>query len=82
MVVEAQMSKKPPIRTRETKIPKPAYLTTAEAAKITGYTQDHIGLLRRRAKLAGEKRGRDWFISTESLEAYVKSEPKAGRPKS
>jgi excisionase family DNA binding protein len=63
-------------------IKPPVYLTTTEAARLTGYTPDHIGLLRRRGRLTGEKRGRDWFISFESLEIYVKSNPKAGRPKS
>jgi len=63
-------------------IPKATHLTTAEAAKVTGYTADHIGLLRRRGHLTGEKRGRDWFITAESLETYVKSNPKVGRPKS
>ena len=60
----------------------PVYLTTSEAAKLTGYSADHIGLLRRRGQLIGEKRGRDWLITAESVEKYVQSKPRVGRPKS
>ena len=55
------------------------FLTTSEAAKLTGYAQDHIGLMLRIGKLVGEKPGRDWLIDPKSLTAYVKSKPKAGR---
>jgi hypothetical protein len=75
------MKRMKPANNTEVSITPSAFLTTAEAASFTGYTADHIGLLRRRGALAGEKRGRDWFITRESLEAYVNSKPKAGRPR-
>ena len=58
------------------------YVTTVEAARLTGYTPDHIGLLLRKKVLMGEKRGRDWFVKLESIKTYLASSPKAGRPKS
>jgi hypothetical protein len=54
-------------------------LTTSEASELTGYTQDHIGLMLRRGLIIGEKRGRDWFIDAGSLFEYVKKNPRPGR---
>lgn len=54
-------------------------LTTSQAAQITGYTPDHLGLLIRRGSLKAEKVGRDWFIEPRSLYEYVKKKPKPGR---
>jgi excisionase family DNA binding protein len=54
-------------------------LTTAEAATITGYTQDHIGLLIRKKTLRANKRGRDWFLDARDLLDYVSSSPRPGR---
>ena len=54
-------------------------LTTSEASEFTGYTQDHIGLMLRRGLIAGEKKGRDWFVDATSLYDYVKKNPRPGR---
>lgn len=54
-------------------------LTTSEASGLTGYSSDHLGLLRRRKVIEGTKRGRDWLLDAQSLYTYVKSEPKRGR---
>ena len=43
------------------------WLTTSEAAELTGYTRAHIRLLLRREQIEGVKRGRDWLVSRESL---------------
>jgi hypothetical protein len=54
-------------------------ITTLEAADLTGYSPDHIGLLLRRKILEGKKIGRDWFVEAESLYEYVKKEIRPGR---
>jgi hypothetical protein len=54
-------------------------LTTIEAAKLSGYTADHITLLLRRKVLIGQKKGRDWFVEEDSLKKYVAAGPKPGR---
>jgi len=53
-------------------------LTSTKAAKLTGYTRDHIGLLLRRKIINGEKIGRDWVIAAKSLHAYIQKNPKPG----
>jgi len=54
-------------------------LTCSEAAQLTGYSRDHIGLLVRRGTVLGHKFGRDWVVDAKSLFAYVKGSPKPGR---
>jgi len=57
-------------------------LTTIEASTLSGYTQDHIGLMLRRGLIVGEKKGRDWFVNAQSLYRYIQSNPKPGRKQS
>ncbi len=54
-------------------------MTSSEAAKLTGYSRDHLGLLLRRRVVSGKKFGRDWVVDSKSLLAYVESSPKPGR---
>jgi hypothetical protein len=56
-----------------------ASLTTAEASALTGYAQDHIGLMIRKGAVRGNKRGRDLFVDACSLLKYVSSAPRPGR---
>jgi hypothetical protein len=58
---------------------KKLQVTTTEAAVWTGYTRDHLGLLLRRGSVTGQKFGRDWFVSAESLYEYIKNDPHPGR---
>ena len=55
-------------------------VTTPEAARYIGVSASHIRLLFYRKVLRGEKRGRDIWITVESLEEYQKNRPPAGRP--
>jgi excisionase family DNA binding protein len=48
------------------------WITTNEAAQISGYQPAHVRLLIRRGEVNGMKWGRDWMISRESLESYLK----------
>lgn len=55
-------------------------VTTPEAARYLGVTPPHIRLLFYKKVLRGEKRGRDLWITVESLEEYQKNRRPAGRP--
>ncbi len=55
-------------------------VTTPEAARYLGVTAPHIRLLYYNNILRGEKRGRDLWITMESLEEYQKNRRPAGRP--
>ena len=55
-------------------------VTTPEAAQYLNVTPPHIRLLYYRGVLRGEKRGRDLWITKESLEEYQRNRRPAGRP--
>lgn len=58
------------------------WLTTAEAARLTGYNLEYIRRLVRTKKVRAEKWGRDWMISRASIKGYSEQEPLRGpRPK-
>jgi len=46
------------------------WLTTTDAATLTGYTQAHIRTLAQRGRIEARKIGRDWLVSRDSLLAY------------
>lgn len=47
------------------------YISLAEAAKLTNYSQDYISLLCRQGKLKAEKLGRNWVTTKEWVYSYV-----------
>jgi hypothetical protein len=47
------------------------YISLAEAAKMTNYSQDYISLLCRQGKLRAEKLGRNWVTTKEWVYSYV-----------
>jgi excisionase family DNA binding protein len=53
-------------------MPLDDWLTTHEAAELSGYTQAHIRLLIRKDEIDGKKWGRDWQVSRESLLIYLR----------
>jgi excisionase family DNA binding protein len=53
-------------------------LTTPEAAERSGLTRVYLALLLRRGTLEGFRRGRDWFVYTDSLEAFLAAPRKPG----
>ncbi len=55
------------------------YLTTAEAAKFTGYSLPHIYKLIREQKIKVARFGKAYLVEKQSLENY-KPQP-VGRPK-
>ena len=55
-----------------------AYMTTIEAEQRSGLRRNYLTLLLRQGKLEGFRPARDWFIYTDSLEQFLKSERKPG----
>ena len=52
--------------------PNPTHwITTAEAADLTGYDLTHIRRLAREGRIKGTKVSRDWMIHRESIRAYA-----------
>ena len=49
----------------------PDWITTAEAAQISGYTLYHIRDLLYEGKIKGQKFSRSWQVDRESLLAYI-----------
>ena len=49
------------------------WITTAEAAQITGYHQDYIRKLLYASKVHGRKFGTVWQVSRDSLLAHLHS---------
>ncbi len=62
------------------------YLTTPEAANRSGLSKAYLAHLLRHGTLDGFRRGRDWFVYTNSLELFLatprKSGPKGPRKRS
>jgi hypothetical protein len=56
------------------------YLTTPQAAQRSGLTTSYMTLLLREGKLEGFRLARDWFIYTDSLEAFL-AQPRKPGPK-
>lgn len=56
------------------------YITTPEAATRAGLTKNYIALLARTGRLEGFRIGqaREWFIYTDSLEEFLKTNRKPG----
>lgn len=54
------------------------YISARRAAKENKYTPDYIGQLIRGQKLKGQKVGRAWYVSEESLRAYLRGEDFVG----
>ncbi|MCW4010183.1 MAG: Fic family protein [Candidatus Bathyarchaeota archaeon] len=61
---------------------KNQFLTLAEAAKLTPYNKGYLGLLARRGLIAATKIGRNWHITQEALEQYMKNTHSKKRGKS
>jgi len=54
----------------------PGYVSLAEAAKGTPYSQEYLSLLARRGRIEAAKMGRNWFIKKDAIKRYTKSKKK------
>ncbi len=51
---------------------KTSFISLAEAAKISPYSQDYLNILARRGAIPAFKLKRNWVVTKESLQKYVK----------
>jgi excisionase family DNA binding protein len=51
--------------------------TLAEAAKISPYSKDYLNILARRGSIPAFKLKRNWLVSKEALEGYIRSHKKS-----
>jgi excisionase family DNA binding protein len=56
------------------------YITTDEAAKLSGFTEQYIRKMIREKRIEGQKVRRDWILSRASLERFLATERRVGRP--
>jgi excisionase family DNA binding protein len=57
------------------------WITTLEAAELTGYDAAHIRRLIRQGRVVGKKFGRDWWVNRDNIETYAESMKKLGPAK-
>ena len=57
------------------------WITTTEAAELTGYSSVTLRLFAREGRIKGCKRGRDWFLDKKSVLAYVEEMRRLGTAK-
>lgn len=55
-------------------------IDTKQASLLSGFTESYMRKLVQRGILKGRKVRRDWLINRESLEQFLASERKIGRP--
>jgi excisionase family DNA binding protein len=54
------------------------WLTSSEAARVTGYNLEYIRRLVRTKKIQAKKWGRDWMISQTSILGYQEKDKRRG----
>lgn len=57
------------------------WITTKEAAALTGYNLEYIRQMIRRGVIRAEKRGRDWWVDRASIESYANEMKRLGTAK-
>jgi excisionase family DNA binding protein len=57
------------------------WITTKEAAKLTGYTAAYFRQLIARGRLSGQKIGRDWVLNKSDVLAYAEKMKQLGSEK-
>jgi excisionase family DNA binding protein len=57
------------------------WITTAEAAELTGYNLEYIRQMIRRRVIVAEKKGRDWWVDRASIEAHAEEMKQLGTAK-
>jgi excisionase family DNA binding protein len=57
------------------------WITTKEAAELTGYTQSYIRKAIRRGRLDAQKIGRDWLMRKEGIMTYAEKMKRLGPAK-
>jgi len=57
------------------------WITTQEAAELTGYHVKYVRRLVKEGKITGRKRGRDWWVDKASVRAYINEMKRLGPSK-
>ncbi len=57
------------------------WITTQEAARLTGYSQTYIGRLLKQGRLDGVKLGHDWIVKRDSVLAFYQEMQSLGKQK-
>jgi len=57
------------------------WITTKEAAELTGYTTARFRQLALKGTLVAKKRGRDWFLDKSSVLAWIEEMKRLGTAK-
>jgi excisionase family DNA binding protein len=57
------------------------WITTAEAAELTGYNPEYIRQMIRHRVIVAEKKGRDWWVDKASIETHAKEMKQLGTAK-
>ena len=57
------------------------WITTKEAAELTGYSAVTLRQFAREGRIKGYKWGRDWFLEKDSVLAYVEEMKRLGPAK-
>jgi excisionase family DNA binding protein len=47
------------------------WITTPEAARLSGYHVNYLRQIIRQGKIKAEKKGRDWWVNQDSLMEYL-----------
>ncbi|KKT89925.1 MAG: Fic/DOC family protein, partial [Candidatus Yanofskybacteria bacterium GW2011_GWB1_45_11] len=53
---------------------KEAYISLKEATKFCNYSQEYLSLMARRGMIRAKKIGRNWFVTKDSLDEYLKKQ--------
>jgi excisionase family DNA binding protein len=54
------------------------WITTTEAAKVSGYHIEYVRRLARNGQIVAKKWGREWMVNRKSFQEYLASEKKPG----
>jgi excisionase family DNA binding protein len=57
------------------------WITTAEAAEMTGYTTARFRQLAKNGTVVAQKRGRDWFLDKSSVLTWAETMKRLGTSK-
>ena len=48
-----------------------AFVSAAEAARLSGFTRDYIAMLCRRGSVRGRRVGRNWYVEEDAFKSYL-----------
>jgi len=61
--------------------PSSEWISIAEATRLLGYHVKYVRRLVKEGRIAGRKRGRDWWVDKASVKAYINEMKRLGPSK-